>query len=64
MRNREPVLKKLDNLESNLSKFNLFLNRGDRESCYNMIKEFKIQIEQIKSYVESEPISGRELNQF
>ena len=64
MRNREPVLKKLDNLESNLSKFNLFLNRGDRESCYSMIKEFKIQIEQIKSYVKSEPISGRELNQF
>ncbi len=31
MKNREPVLKKLDSIESKLAKLSLGLNRGDRD---------------------------------
>lgn len=64
MRNREPVLRKLDSLESNTNKLVMALNQGNRELCYEVIKEFRSQIEQLKMYVESEPISGSELNRI
>jgi hypothetical protein len=32
MKNREPVLKKLDSIESKMAKLSLGLNRGDRET--------------------------------
>jgi len=64
MKNREPVLKKLDSIESKLAKLSLGLNRGDRDGCYQMIEEIKIAIDQAKGYIESEPIVGNELNRF
>ena len=64
MRNREPVLRKLDGLESNTNKLVMALNQGNRELCYEFIEEFKAQIEQLKMYVESEPISNNELNRI
>ena len=41
MKYREAILKKLDGLESNLSKLNLFLNRGDRENCREITNSLK-----------------------
>jgi hypothetical protein len=64
MRNREPVLRKLDSLESNTTKLVMALNQGNRELCYETIEEFRSQIEQLKMYVESEPVSGNELNRI
>ena len=64
MKNREPVLKKLDSIESKMAKLSLGLNRGDRESCLEIINEIRETIEQTKGYIESEPISGQELNRF
>ena len=45
MKNREPVLKKLDSIESKLAKLSLGLNRGDRDGCYQMIEEIKVVID-------------------
>jgi hypothetical protein len=64
MRNREPVLRKLDGLESNTNKLVMALNQGNRELCYEFINEFRSQIEQLKMYVESEPVSNNELNRI
>ena len=64
MRNREPVLRKLDSLESNTNKLIMALNQGNRELCYEFIEEFKSQIEQLKMYIESEPTTGSELNRI
>jgi hypothetical protein len=64
MKNREPVLKKLDSIESKLAKLSLGLNRGDRDGCYQIIEEIKVAIDQAKGYIESEPIVGNELNRF
>ena len=64
MRNREASLRKLDGIESNLNRLTAAINQGNREACYEVIEMIREQVEQIASYIESEPISGRELNQF
>jgi hypothetical protein len=62
MKNREPVLKKLDSIDSKLARLMLGLNRGDRDNCISVINEIKEVLEQTKGYIESEAITGRELN--
>lgn len=62
MRNREATLRKLDQIESSLTKINMALNMSNREMCYEIVEEAKLQIEQCKLYIESEPIAGQELN--
>ena len=62
MRNREAIIRKLEGLESNLNKLNSYLNIANREACYEVLPHIREQIEQIKLYIESEPIVGSELN--
>lgn len=62
MRNREATLKKLDGLESNLTKLNFALRRGDKELYDETLSNIQEQISQLKLYIESEPLSGSELN--
>jgi len=64
MRNREATLRKLDSVESNLNKMILTLNQGDRNACYEVIEALREQVEQLKMYIESEPITGSELNRI
>ena len=64
MRNREATLRKLDSVESNLNKMTLTLNQGDRNACYEVIEALREQVEQLKMYIESEPITGEELNRI
>jgi septation ring formation regulator EzrA len=63
MRNREAVLRKMDSVESNLTKLSFTLNQGDRNSSHEIIENIREQVEQLKLYIESEPLSGSELNQ-
>ena len=63
MRNREAVLRKMDSVESNLTKLTFTLNQGDRNASREVIESIREQIEQLKLYIESEPMSGSELNQ-
>lgn len=58
MKHREAVLRKLGNIESNLSKINFNLNQGDRNSAREHIDVIREQLDQIKLYIESEPILG------
>ena len=62
MRNREAILRKLDGIESNMNKLNFTLNRGDRETSYEIVEKVREIISQLKIYIESEPILGQELN--
>lgn len=64
MKNREPVLRKLDTIESKINKLWLTLNQGNREGCYPILEEIKETIEQTKGYIESEPMTGNELNRI
>jgi len=62
MKNRDAVLRKLDQLESLLSRNYFHTNRGEREKCYETMDLLKENIEQIKTYINSEPIINNELN--
>ena len=62
MKHREPVLKKLDSVEYNLSKLNFSLNQGNREGAFELITNIREQLDQIKGYIENEPIVGNEMN--
>jgi len=62
MKHREPTLKKLDSIESSLNKINLFLNRGDREGAREGLSVIQEHVEQIRLYINNEPIMGHELN--
>jgi septation ring formation regulator EzrA len=62
MKHREPVLRKLDSIDSNLNKLNLTLNQGNRDAAKEVIESLREQVEQIKLYIENEPIIGNELN--
>jgi len=64
MKHREAVLKKLDNIDSNLNRLNMTLNQGDRQAAYEAIESLREQVEQIKGYIENETIQGSELNRF
>ena len=64
MRNREATLRKLDSVESNLNRMTLTLNQGDRDACYEVIEALLEQVEQLKIYIESEPIANSELNRL
>jgi len=62
MKHRDAVTKKLDNIESDLNKLNFNLNQGDRDNCFLTIDTIREKIDQIKTYIENEPIIGNELN--
>jgi hypothetical protein len=62
MRNREATLRKLEGVESNLTKLNFALRQGNRELYDDIIINIQEQISQLKLYVESEPMTGNEMN--
>lgn len=64
MRNREAILRKLENIESNLTKLHFSVKQGNRELYDDTFGNIQEQISQIKLYIESEPISGNELNRI
>jgi septation ring formation regulator EzrA len=62
MKHREPVLRKLDSIESNLNKLNFTLNQGNRDGAFELMDAIREQVNQIKGYIENEPIIGNEMN--
>jgi hypothetical protein len=62
MKHREATLKKLDKIESNLTKLNFAVKQGNRDLFNETFLDIYEQLSQIKLYIESEPILGRELN--
>jgi hypothetical protein len=64
MRNREATLRKIDSIDSGLNRMALTLNQGDREACYEAINATREQLDQLRTYIESEPITGSELNRI
>jgi prephenate dehydrogenase len=62
MRNRDAILKKIESIESNLNKLNFSLNHGDINLYNETIEKLFDQTSQIRTWIESEPIDGFELN--
>jgi prephenate dehydrogenase len=62
MRNREAALRKIDQIDSSLKKLISYLRRGDEQSFNETLEGMNEQIDQLRTYIESEPIAGYELN--
>jgi len=64
MRNREASIRKLEGVESNLTKLNFALRQGNRELYDEIIFNIQEQVSQLKLYIESEPMTGNEMNRI
>lgn len=62
MRNREASLRKVDQIDSSLKKLISYLRRGDEQSFNDTLEEMNEQIDQLRTYIESERIDGYEMN--
>jgi prephenate dehydrogenase len=62
MRNREAALRKVDQIDSSLKKLISYLRRGDENSFNETLEGMNEQIDQLRTYIDSEPIVGYEMN--
>ena len=62
MKNREAALKKIDQIDTSLNKLISNLRRGDEQGFTETVDNMREQIDQLRTYIDSEPINGYELN--
>jgi DNA-binding FrmR family transcriptional regulator len=63
MRNRDTVLKKLDSIEASLNALRFMVNQQQPiKDFLDRIEYARETVDQLKGYIESEPINGNELN--
>lgn len=62
MRNREAVLRKIDQIDSTINKITFYISRGEADSYITTVEVLREQLDQLRTYIESEPIIGSELN--
>jgi hypothetical protein len=63
MKNREIVQNKLNSSINKISKLRLMLNRGaSREEFTLALEELEDYLQQVHSFIETEPISNYEIN--
>jgi hypothetical protein len=65
MKNRDTVLKKLDSIESSLNALRFMVNSQQPVNDFlTKIESTRELVDQIKGYIETEPIAGTELNRI
>jgi len=58
-------MRRLELIESNLEKMNLFLKRqGSREEFEEVIQDIRDVLSDAKSFIQQEPLSPGEINSF
>jgi len=62
MRNREAALRKIDQIDSSLNKVINLLRRNDEQGFNESVENMREQIDQLRTYIETERIDGYELN--
>ena len=62
MRNREAALKKIDQIDSSLNKLLTLLRRNDEQGFNEAVENMREQIDQLRTYIETERIDGYEMN--
>ena len=62
MRNREASLRKIDQIDSSLNKLLTSLRRNDEQGFIQTVDTMREQIDQLRTYIETERIDGFELN--
>jgi hypothetical protein len=65
MKNREIIMRRLETIESNMSKLDFILKRqGSREEFEDVIADVKDKVNEAKAFVQQEPLSPGEINQY
>jgi hypothetical protein len=63
MKNRDIIMRRLEHIESNMSKLDFVLKRqGSREEFENIILDTKDAVNDAKAFVQQEPQSPGEIN--
>jgi hypothetical protein len=62
MRQREFIQNQIDGLEAKLNHVDFYASRNDMNEVRRKVVECKEQLDEIKSSIEREPLSGNELN--
>ena len=62
MRNREAALRKIDQIDSSLNKVINLLRRNDEQGFNEAVENMHEQIDQLRTYIETERIDGYEMN--
>jgi hypothetical protein len=63
MKNRDIIMRRLEHIESNMSKLDFVLKRqGSREEFENIILDTKDALNDAKAFVQQEPQSPNEIN--
>jgi hypothetical protein len=65
MKNREIIMRRLETIESNMSKLDFILKRqGSREEFEYVIADIRDKVNEAKAFVQQEPLSPGEVNQY
>ena len=63
MKNREIIMRRLEHIESNMTKLDFILKRqGNREEFEEVIFDTKEYINDAKAFIQQEPLSPGEIN--
>jgi hypothetical protein len=63
MKNREIIMRRLEHIESNMTKLDFILKRqGSREEFETIIFDTKEYINDAKAFIQQEPLSQGEIN--
>ena len=65
MKNRDIIMRRLETIESNMSKLDFILKRqGSREEFEDVIADIRDKVNEAKAFVQQEPLSPGEINQY
>jgi hypothetical protein len=65
MKNREIIMRRLDKMEGNIEKMYFILQRqGTREQFEENLQELRELVSETKMFIDQEPMSPNEINQF
>ena len=65
MKNREIIMRRLERAEGNVEKLYLYLNRGSsREQVEEVLLNLRESLQDAKSFIQQEPLSPGEVNQY
>ena len=63
MKNREIIMRRLETIESNMSKLDFILKRqGSREEFEDVIADIRDKVNEAKAFIQQEPLSPGEIN--
>jgi hypothetical protein len=62
MKNRDSALRKIDQIDTSLNKLISQLKRNDEQGFIETVDNMREQIDQLRTYIDTEPINGYELN--